>query len=486
MHMQTFATRVIGPTFEEMLHPHHIHAALRERALTAAQDEPLDPVNLYNITWRGPDGRCHFQLLPRELTGVEANIVVLHGCRFPTGSLKVGPAYAVLAEKVLSGDAIPSVHTCVWPSTGNYGIGGTWVAGCMSFESVVVMPQQMSPERFDLIRRYGGRIIVTSGSGSNVREVFQKCTELVRGAPERYRVLNQFDSMGNYRFHYYVTGNTIAELASELADVGVGKGQVDAYVSAVGSGGTIAAGDRIKQVFAAARVVGVEPIQCSTLFNNGYGHHEVQGIADRQVTWIHNVANMDAIMAIDDLECKQGLQLLAEETGWHAMIHRYGVPEPSVRRMATSFGISGVCNLLAAIKTAKFYELGRDHLIVTVATDGIDRYRSVLAQMSEEHKMDEVEAAVRLVSIFHKQKLDWIKEATTDIRRAWHNLKYYTWVAQQGKTIEELEAQQSHDYWLAEQAKVAGIDQQILERRTTVQSQAKSPLVHRPLPKRGW
>jgi len=173
-------------------------------------------------------------------------------------------------------------------------------------------------------------------------------------------------------------------------------------------------------------------------------------------------------MCIDDVECKKGLQLLTEEAGWKTMIERYGVPAESVKRMATDFGISGVCNVLGAIKAAKYYELGPKDVIVTVCTDAIDRYRSVMAQMTAFYgPMDETEAAVRLVSIFHKQKTDWVQEGTRDARRRWHNLKYYTWVEQQGKSVEELNAQLNLAFWEREQAMVAEIDRLLLEYRAS-------------------
>jgi cysteine synthase A len=272
--------------------------------------------------------------------------------------------------------------------------------------------------------------------------------------------------MGNYRFHYYVTGGTIIEMAEKLRERGVGNGRVAAYVSAMGSAGTIAAGDRLKQQWPDHKIVGLEPIQCPTLYWNGYGGHDIQGIGDKHVTWIHNVMNMDAIMCIDDIESKKGLQLLTEEAGWKTMIDRYGVPEESVRLMAQTFGISGVCNVLGAIKTAKFYGFGKDDVVVTILTDAIDRYGSVMAQMTETYgPMDEVEAAVRLVSVFHGQKLDWIEEGTRRTRNQWHNLKYYTWVEQQGKTIEELNAQRDQGYWEAQQARVSEIDEHIRQAR---------------------
>lgn len=451
---------MLGPTFEEMLHPQHIDPAIRSKAIAMKTRDPLDPINLYNISWRDlATGRIYYEVLPRELTGVEAPIVVLYGRDFPTGAHKVGAAYSVLAEMTLFGQVDPKVHTVVWPSTGNYGIGGAWVGGRMGTPSIVVLPEQMSKERFERIESYGARVIKTPGCESNVKEIYDKTWEL-RKDPN-IRILNQFEVMGNYRFHYHVTGNTIVELADELKAQGVGNGRIAAYCSAMGSAGTIAAGDRLKQAFPGCRTVGLEPTQCPTLYNNGYGGHDIQGIGDKHVTWIHNVLNMDAIMCLDDIECKKGLQFLTEEPGMARLV-KLGVPEAKVRQLSTIFGISGVCNVLGAIKTAKHYRLGADDVIVTICTDAIDRYHSVMEDMTHTFgRMDDAEAAARLAAIFHGQKTDWIKDGTPDVRRQWHNLKYYTWVEQQGKTVKELDAQLSPAWWEAHQQMVPEIDARI-------------------------
>ncbi|MGH9799011.1 MAG: pyridoxal-phosphate dependent enzyme, partial [Blastocatellia bacterium] len=277
---------LFGPTFEEMLHPAAIDSAVRQRAIKAATEAPLDPINLYNITWRGADDRIKYEVLPTELTGVEAPIVVLYGRDFPTGAHKVGAAYSVIAEALLFGQVDIDQHTVVWPSTGNYGIGGAWVGGRVGAKSIVVLPEGMSRERFERIESYGAEVIKTPGVESNVKEIYDKTWELRRDP--NIRILNQFEVMGNYRFHYHVTGNTIVELAAELNAQGIGDGSIAAFTSAMGSAGTIAAGDRIKQVWPNARTVGLEPIQCPTLYNNGYGGHDIQGIGDKHVTWIHN------------------------------------------------------------------------------------------------------------------------------------------------------------------------------------------------------
>jgi cysteine synthase len=449
-----------------MLHPAAIDPATRARAVEAAARDPLDPVNLYNITWRGPDNRIKYEILPRELTGVEAPIAVLYGRDFPTGAHKVGAAYSVLAEELLFGRVDIDRHTVVWPSTGNYGIGGAWVGGRVGAKSIVVLPEGMSKERFEKIERYGGQIIKTPGVESNVKEIYDKTWELRRDP--NIRILNQFEVMGNYRFHYHVTGNTIVELAAELAEGAqrIGNGQIAAYCSAMGSAGTIAAGDRIKQVFPAAKTVGLEPIQCPTLYNNGYGGHDIQGIGDKHVTWIHNVLNMDAIMCLDDIECKKGLQVLTDEAGQEVLVRRYGVAAEKAQALSTIFGISGVCNVLGAIKTAKHYQLGKQDVVVTICTDAIDRYHSVMADMARDYgAIDDARGAAYVEAIFHGQKTDWIKDGTPGQRRQWHNQKYSMWVEQQGKTVEELDAQLDPEWWLAEQARVYEIDELIVAQR---------------------
>lgn len=453
-----------GPTFDEMLHPQTIDPATRAHAVAALHADPLNPVNLYNITWRGADNAIKYEVIPPEITGVAAPIVVLYGRDFPTGAHKVGAAYSVLAEALVFGQVDIEKHTVVWPSTGNYGIGGAWVGGRVGAKSIVVLPEGMSRERFEQIERYGGTIIKTPGVESNVKEIYDKTWELRRDP--NIRILNQFEVMGNYRFHYHVTGNTLVELAEVLRQQGIGAGRLAAYCSAMGSAGTIAAGDRLKQVFPDLKIVGLEPIQCPTLYNNGYGGHDIQGIGDKHVTWIHNVLNMDAIMCVDDIACKQGLQVLTDPVGQRVLGERYGVPAATVARLSTIFGISGVCNLLGAIKTAKHYRLGKHDPIVTICTDAIDRYHSVMGDMARDYgAIDDARGMAYVEAIFHGATTDWIKDGTPDQRRQWHNLKYYTWVEQQGKSVEELDAQRDPDWWVKHQDLISEMDARIKEAR---------------------
>ena len=456
---------IIGPTFAEMLQPETLAAETRQRALQAARQDPLDAHNLYNISWRDPKGRIRYFMLPPQLAGVETPIAVLYGRDFPSGSHKVGAAYSVLLEQVLFGEVDPARHTLVWPSTGNYGIGGAWVGGRMGCDSLVVLPEGMSRERFERIEGYGARIRRTVGSESNVKEIYDE-TKRLRASGEHIRILNQFEVMGNYRFHYHVTGNTAAALATELAAAGIGAGRVSAFVSAMGSAGTIAAGDRLKQLWPEHRIVGLEPQQCPTLYNNGYGAHDIEGIGDKHVTWIHNVNNMDALMGIDDRDCLQGLQLLGEARGREVLVQRYGADPALVALLGTHLGISGVCNIIGAIKTVRHYGLGPDDLVVTVATDALDRYHSVMEAVARQQgALDEAAATGRIERIFRGAGLDWILPGTPEARKRWHNLKYYTWVEQQGKTVEELDAQRDAAWWEWQQGRVAEIDASLLRLR---------------------
>ncbi|MFH1829246.1 MAG: pyridoxal-phosphate dependent enzyme [Pseudomonadota bacterium] len=451
-----------GPTFEEMLYPDRMPAKLRSEALSAQNKYPLSPLNLFNINWRDEKNNIRYVLLPKELTNVDAEICVIIGCHFPTGSHKVGATYSCTVERQAFERIKPGRDRLVWPSTGNYGIGGAYVGERMGYGSIVILPEEMSQERFDQINRFGARYIKTPGCESNVKEIYDKARELA--AEMDTVVINQFSEFGNYRFHYYVTGNTLLDLFEDLKKQGKGE-RFSAVVSAMGSAGTIASGDRVKQAHPSCRVVGLEPVQCPTLYSNGYGGHDIQGIGDKHVTWIHHTDNMDAVMCIDEWDCKKGMQLLYEKEGLSA-VESYGADSGVLECMQGLFGISSICNILGAIKTAKFYKMGRGDIIFTIATDGVDRYYSILSKMDEAlGRMDLPEAECRLLCIFHRQGLDYIREGTRHARDCWANLKYYTWVEQQGKDVKELKAQSSHEYWEKEQSKVEEIDRLIREKR---------------------
>jgi len=356
-----------------MFDPRTLPAALRQQAAAARQNE-LDPANVFNITWRAPDGQIRCQALPKELTGVPANILVLIGRDFPSGSHKVGPAYSTLMEGELAGEIEPGVNTIIGPSTGNFGIGTAYISRLKGYAAVVIMPDRMSAERYQRIRQYGGQLDLTPGSESDVILVLER-TEQYKKDP-RNKILAQFELLPNYRFHRFVTGRSALEAARKH-----GNGRVAAFVAAPGSAGTLAAGDEIKAAFPEAVVCALEPAECSTLFNGGRGAHRIEGIGDKMVTLIHNILTTDYVALLHDDDCVIGLDLLECR---RPLVERIlGMPDGSLDCLGGLFGISGICNILGAIRMARFLGLGPGDNVVTIATDGFDRYPSVLANLAE-------------------------------------------------------------------------------------------------------
>jgi cysteine synthase len=450
----------LGPTLKEMKDPSLLDPKIRDAAHKAKSTDILDPLNLYNLGWHDVDGKIPHVILPKAITGVEANIVVLSGRRYPTGSHKVGPAYSILREHQLTGELEHEKHTLIFPSTGNFGIGGAWVGPRMGYKSTVVLPEEMSAERFEKIRGYGADIIATPGSESNVKEIYDKVKELRRD--EKNRILNQFEEFGNYRFHYHVTGDAALKITRD-----VGNGRVAAFVSAMGSSGTIAAGDFLKSHFGdtSVAVVGLEPIQCPTLYNVGFGAHRIEGIGDKHVTWIHNVGNMDFMMCIDDMATVRGMQLLQD--GGAFMQDALGLSSDQTNALVDVFGMSGVCNVLGAIKTAKALGLGAEDNVVTLATDGYDRYPSVSQWLTETEGEMTRDVALRRIDIFHNATTDWVLEGTREVRTRWHNQKYFTWVEQQGKKVEELRALEDQSFWQAQADEAEDVDKRWEAHRDT-------------------
>ena len=325
------STFVPGPTYAEMLDPATLPAALRDKAV-AAQGDELDPANLFNITWRGPDQGIRHVLLPKELTGVKANIVVMVGHFFPSGSHKVGPAYSTLMEGELAGEIEPGKSTTIGPSTGNFGIGVAYVSRLKGYPAIVIMPEGMSAERYERIRHYGGQLDLTPGSESDVILVLER-TQEYRKDP-RNKVLAQFELLPNYRFHRYVTGRSALEAAKPY-----GNGRVALFAAAPGSAGTLAAGDEIKSAFPECLVAALEPRECSTLFNNGCGSHRIEGIGDKMVTLIHNVLTTDYVVLIHDDDCVMGLELL--ERRQRGIEPFLGLPAGSLECFQGLFGCFG-------------------------------------------------------------------------------------------------------------------------------------------------
>lgn len=363
----------LGPTYDEMLYPEKIDPEIRRKAVKALKENELDPINLFNINWKDENGKVRKIVLPKELTGVDANIVVLLGNDFPSGSHKVGPAYSVLIEGYVDGEIDPEKHTILGPSTGNFGIGVSYICNLMNYKAVVIMPDNMSKERYDRIRKYGAELDLTPGTESDVILTLQRTHKLAEDP--KNRALAQFELMPNYRFHRHVTGNSAIEAVE-----GIGNGRIAAFCSAPGSGGTIAAGDQIKTVFPECKVVALEPYECSTLATGGLGQHRIEGIGDKMCTLVHNVLTTDFVALVSDEDCVRALKVIHDSP---ETLVKLGVDPEVAESMRELFGVSGLCNILGAIKMAKYLKLGPEDNIVTVATDGFDRYSSVLEELDK-------------------------------------------------------------------------------------------------------
>lgn len=445
-----------GPSYGEMWQPGRLPMAIRARALSGLSNES-DPCNLFNITWRGPEGNIRHLLVPKALTGVDANILVLVGRCFPSGSHKVGPAYATLIEGELAGEITPGANTVIGPSTGNFGIGVAYIARLMGYPAVVIMPDGMSAERYQRIRHYGGRLDLTPGSESDVILVLERTQEYRKDT--RNKVLAQFELLPNYRFHRYVTGRSALDAAAQY-----GNGRIAAFVSAPGSAGTIAAGDEIKARFPESFVCALEPKECSTLFNNGRGSHRIEGIGDKMVTLIHNVLTTDYVGLIHDQDCILGLELLQRlSRPLERVLH---LPEGALAALQGVFGISGICNLIGTIHFARYLNLGPEDNIVTVATDGFDRYPSVLAGLEAAGAPAETQVPDWFETVFRGAD----PRSILDLRPPEQKARLFSYKEQVwsgfGYSRAYLERMQSQTFWDTEYDRIPEIDRRLLARRS--------------------
>jgi cysteine synthase len=453
------ARGIVIPTFAQLRDPSLIPPSVRSR-LKGVKMSEVNPLNLFRITWKndlktGLYGGVNCLEIPRAITGVKARVIGLVGSYFPTGAHKVGAAFGCLIPRLVSGEFDPEVHKAAWPSTGNFCRGGAFDCALLDCTAIAILPEEMSRERFEWLKGIGATIIATPGCESNVKGIYDKCWELKRDPANM--IFNQFEEFGNPIFHYNVTGPAIEEVFE-----GLGGGlRAAAYVSATGSAGTIAAGDFLKTRHPHLKIVATEALQCPTLLQNGFGAHRIEGIGDKHVPWVHNVRNTDAVAAIDDEDCMRLARLFNEPAGW-AHLASLGVTAAQLRRLPL-LGISGACNLLASIKAAKYFELGEDDVIFTVFTDSMQLYQSRLEELRTELGRYTGKAAVAdFAGVLARQSVDYFKELSYVERKAIHNLKYYTWVEQQGKTSEELAAQWNPEYWRSLfEDEVAGFDRLI-------------------------
>jgi len=457
---------IIIPTFAQMKDPELIPERIKER-LKGIGLWDLHPLNLFRITWKnepvkhgGLFAEVNYLEIPKEITGVEARIISLVGKWFPTGSHKVGATFGCLVPRLVTGQFDPTYQKAVWPSTGNYCRGGAYDANLLGCESIAILPEEMSHERFEWLSGVAGEVIATPGCESNVWEIFQKCKELQQ-TREDVVIFNQFDEFGNHLWHYEVTGHAMEEvLQAELRE----DGNYAGVVLSSGSSGTLGCADYLKEIYPRSKLAVGEALQCPTLLLNGFGGHRIEGIGDKHVPWIHNVRNTDMVIDIDDEHCIHLIRLFNEPQGQEYLV-KQGVPEDFIEKLPL-LGISSVGNLLGAIKFAQYYELTERDIVLTVFTDSMELYESRIQELRERYGPYTAEqAAVDYHRYLLGQTTDHLLELSYYDRKRIHNLKYYTWVEQMGKSAEELEEQWSDfpGYWDRIHRQVAEIDRLIEE-----------------------
>jgi len=440
---------IILPTFEQMKHPELIPDEIKEQLKNVGLWD-LNPLNLFRITWKnepkefgGAFGGVNYIEIPKEITGIEAKVYALVGKYFPTGAHKVGAAYGCLAPRIITGQFDPETNKAVWPSTGNYCRGGAFDSYLMGCTAVAILPEEMSRERFDWLKEIGAEVYATPGCESNVKEIYDKCWEIRRTKPDHI-IFNQFDEFGNSVWHYNITGPAVEEVYDEIKN---DRSRLAAYISNTGSAGTIAAGDYLRTKYPHIKVTGSEALQCPTLLSNGFGGHRIEGIGDKHVPWIHNVKNTNVITAIDDEHCMRAIRLLNEPEG-HKYLKAQGVSDEAISQMHY-LGISSIANVISAIKTAKQFDYNEDDVIITIATDSMDMYNSRMDELRQEHgAYNEIQAARDYEAVFASATTDNMKELTYNDQKAIHHLKYFTWVEQQAKEVEDLnQLWYDHDIW---------------------------------------
>lgn len=450
--------KIILPTFSQLANPHTIPKEIQE-ALKKVGPDDKHPLNLFRIHWyNGPDRKSRVDVptylaLPKELTGVDATILVAIGQNFPMiNAHKVLAAYGCLAPRLAMGQFNPSKHRAIWPSTGNYCRGGVAISRIMGCRSSAVLPEGMSRERFEWLEQWvsdPSDIVRTKGTESNVKEIYDACNKLEKDK-ENF-LFNQFADYGNHVTHYNVTGPSLHHVFRDFAAKQASKGKkvtLRAFTSATGSAGTIAAGDYLKD-HAGTKTVAIEALECPTMLYNGFGEHNIQGIGDKHVPLIHNVANTDLVVGVHSETTDAMAILIDTEVGRAYLKERRGIDADLVEKLP-ALGYSAVANIIGAIKAARFYGYGEDDVIVTVATDSSKLYESEFDHIKQKAfggKFDSVSAGETFgQAILGASTADVLELGEVERRRVF-NLGYYTWVEQQNITVEEFRDRRNQDFW---------------------------------------
>ena len=445
------AQKIVLPTFGELAEPRLISQDITK----GVDKDAADPRNLFRVHWYNDlDGNRvevpdHI-VLPSSLTGIESPIIVVFGDRFPMITAhKVLAAYSCFVPRVITGQFDPERHRAVWPSTGNYARGGIAISRLMGSRGVAVLPAGMSQERFDWLDKWvadPSDIVRTPGTESNVKEIYDACNEMAKD-PGNF-ILNQFCEFGNHVGHYEVTGRALAHAFEHVKANGHSDIRLAAFTSATGSAGTIAAGDRLKDIYG-TKIVAVEALECPTMLENGFGEHNIQGIGDKHIPLIHNVMNTDVVVGVSDRATDELDALFNMPAGQQYLASRHGFSAELIDAL-THFGFSAICNVLAAIKTAKLMGYGANDAIVTIATDGGALYPSERVKTIANRFKGEF-TAVDAAEIFSEHlgsvSTDNMIDCTERDRNRIFNLGYYTWVEQQGTPLDVFEARRSQSFW---------------------------------------
>ncbi len=454
---------ILLPTYAQMRDPSKVPEAIKKE-LSGIGLWDVHSRNLFRVTWHnepkakgGAFGGVNFIELPSSITGTKARIVGLAGKWFPTGAHKVGAALSCLLPELVTGRFDPTTKKAVWPSTGNYCRGGAYISRLLSCPSIAILPAGMSKERFEWLRTMAEEVIATPGSESNVKEIFDKCIELEATRPEAV-IFNQFDQLPNHLWHYAVTGPAMEEVFRRIARAG------DAVAGAVlssGSAGTLGSGSYLRDTFPGAKVAVAEALQCPTILENGFGEHRIEGIGDKHIPWIHNLRETDAAVGVDDELPMRLIRMFNEKAG-RAALAEAGVPADIAAKLDW-IGISGVGNLIGAIKFAKYYELGEHDVVFTMFTDSMEMYQSRLAELTAERGEYDQRQADRDLEALFSVSVDHVLELSQVDKRRIHNLKYFSWIEQLGKSVSELRAQWDdyRAYWGGLRAQLGELDAMI-------------------------
>ena len=445
------AQKIVLPTFGELAEPRLISQDITK----GVDKDAADPRNLFRVHWYNDlDGNRvdvpNHVVLPSSLTGIESPIIVVFGDRFPMITAhKVLAAFSCFVPRVITGQFDPERHRAVWPSTGNYARGGIAISRLMGSRGVAVLPAGMSQERFDWLDKWvadPSDIVRTPGTESNVKEIYDACNEMAKD-PGNF-ILNQFCEFGNHVGHYEVTGRALAHAFEHVKANGHSDIRLAAFTSATGSAGTIAAGDRLKDIYG-TKIVAVEALECPTMLENGFGEHNIQGIGDKHIPLIHNVMNTDVVVGVSDRATDELDVLFNAPAGQQYLASRHGFSAELIDAL-THFGFSAICNVLAAIKTAKLMGYGANDAIVTIATDGgalypSERVKTIAGRFKGEFTA--VDAAEIFSEHLGSVSTDNMIDCTERDRNRIFNLGYYTWVEQQGTPLDVFEARRSQSFW---------------------------------------